>query len=888
MKQSSIPGISNKKNFQIVLDQDSYTEGEKCGYIKTIFEGEEVKGHIELELAKPEMVKCIRLQLIGYITKSSRIDYQDVLKYINNPENPGGTLQKALKPMKMLSIDSNSGSSSNNKNSDSGNSNTTSSKYDNITILVDYDVVLWGIFKTNNNNNNSDDGNNKDKSFSYNVNSPRKNSLFGSFIGKSLLKESKNEYESRKDMINHKFMASRFDNERVELPFSFKLCHISDNTSVPLPSSYKNGKCQIEYFLYATIHRPWPSRNSIRVMKLRVLQKIKVDLPKYITSLEEKRIKELKFMKCIKKGVIEMTAKIPQKAYCHRDNIPIDIIINHRGMSKTIVGFAVGLYEVCSYEDNNTKKFVKYSFKLLSERFYEYIIKPGESKVYTVLNFPIIDGNCFIQKKHIKSSIYSSTISSLAASNPGSEESIRSISNNNNNNNNNNNININNNNNSMTEDDLSEEVEEKDITKIQLKDAKIPFISATIDEPSKWPIKVEHKLRIVAISGENAKKIIQKLKGDDKSSNDELSSNEYEKDDTDKPNNDYEEYVETDSQVNVRISPPPSPLSNGQSNDDQKANTSPRRMSYMGGNANTSIMTTTKDLFNAQNTENQKYINENKKYGVILGPLSNGDTPTLPKSKKTLDIAFDIVIGTVTRNARVYGKESKLEEEVEDQFYNAIIRKNNINNKLKLVNNSTTNSNSSISKTTQRKEDPDIKIHLRVKSDSSNDSLNVSAINEESSSNAKLTPALSNSSLNKELPVPPINNNKEKNEKGLPQQPPVLPPRTNSPLSTPSVPLYQNPLSTPSVPLYQNPISTPSVPLYQNPLSTPSVPLYQNPQNIQQQQDYQYQYFPNMPQFTNPQEYIPSAPPISNLEVPPPPYEFNPDINSNTQSEEKK
>lgn len=441
-------------------------------------------------------------------------------------------------------------------------------------------------------------------------------------------------------------------------------------------------------------------------MKLRVLQKIKIDIPKYISPLEDKKVKELKFMKYIKKGVIEMAAKIPQKAYCHRENIPIEITVNHLGMNRTIIGFAVGLYEICLYEDNNTKKFVKYSFKLISERFYEYQIKPGEKNVFTVLNFPIIDGNCLIQKKFLKSNVYPSAASSLASSNAGSEESVK---------------NLKNTNDSITEDDLSMEEEEKDITKIELKDVKIPFISPTIDEPSRWPIKVEHKLRIVAISNEYVKKVIQKIKGDDKSSNEELSSNENENENEDnkQANNDYEEYIETDSQINIRVSPPSSPVpassngslttqNNNYLNGDQSSSEGQRRLSSSAGNTSTVI--TTKDLFNAQSSENQKYINENKKYGIILGFLSNGDNPVLPKAKKALDIAFDIVIGTMTRNARIFGKEFKLDEEIEDQYFNAILRKNHMNNKLKLVNNS--NSNGSISKASQKKEEGNIYILL--------------------------------------------------------------------------------------------------------------------------------------------------------------------------------
>ncbi|OUM63513.1 hypothetical protein PIROE2DRAFT_61237 [Piromyces sp. E2] len=619
------------------------------------------------------MVKCIRLQLIGFISKSKNIDTSDVLKYINNPDNPGGALPKA---MKMLSIDSYTGGSSSNKNS-SDNNNNSPSKYDNLSILVDYDVILWGKMKSTTINSGSGDDSSRSRS----------NSIFSQLKGKN----KDGNFDNRKDMINHKFIASRLSNELIKLPFSFKLCHITDNASIPLPSSYDNGRCKIEYFLYATIHRPWPSRNSVRMMKLRVLQQIKINLPKYIKPMEEKKIKELKFMKYIKKGLIEMNVKLPQSAYCHRDNIPIEVTVNHLGMNRAIIGFAVGLYERCSYEDSNSKKFNKSSFKLVSERFYEYQINPGESNVYTVLNFPLIDGNCSIQRKFLKTTLYSSKASNIATSNSASEESIKDekealrIGNEG----------------TLEDEDLGEEEEDNDITRIQLRDVKVPYISPSIIDPSRWPVIVEHTLRVVAITNENKnKKMARKMKGDDKSNNDDLSPTENEH-----PNNDYEEYVETDSQICIHVSPPPSPLNvpsvpvvsnsslssqnNAYLDSDSHINES-RRMSNSG-----SSTIGTKDLLNAQNNDNQKYNNENKKYGMILGHLSNGDVSSIPKSRKALDFEFNIVIGTLTRVPRLFGKETKLEDEIEDQYFNAILRKNNFNNKLKIRTGSISNNNTS-------------------------------------------------------------------------------------------------------------------------------------------------------------------------------------------------
>jgi len=863
MKQSSFPGINSKKHFQIIVDPECYSTAERCGYSNAIFEGDEIKGNVELELAKPEMVKCIRLQLIGFISKSKNIDTNDVLKYINNPENPGGAIPKAIK---MLSIDSYTGSSSNNKNTsdNSKETNNNPSKYDNLTVLVDYDVILWGKMKSTSMDGDGDSS------------KPRSNSIFSQFKGKS--KENKDDnYDNRKDMINHKFIASRLSNELIKLPFSFKLRHITDNTSIPLPSSYDNGRCQIEYFLYATIHRPWPSRNSVRMMKLRVLQKLKIDIPKYVKPTEQKKIKELKFMKYIKKGLIEMNVKLPQTAYCHRDNIPIEVTVNHLGMNRPILGFAVGLYEKCSYEDASSKKMTKYSFKLVSERFYEYQVKPGESSVFTILNFPIIDGHCSIQKKFLKTTLYSSRTSNIAASNSASEESVKDekealkMGNEG----------------TLEDEDLGEEEVEDDITRIQLRDVKVPYISPSINEPSRWPVVVEHTLRVVAITNEN-KKIIRKMTGDDKSNNDDLSPNENEP-----QNNDFEEYVETDSQLYIHVSPPPSPshgpsvpaVSNGSlSNQNNGYLDSDQYLSE----SRRSSTTGTKELINAQNNDNQKYINENKKYGIILGHLSNGDVSSIPKSRKALDFEFNIVIGTMTRTPRLFGKEFKLEEEIEDQYFNAILRKNNFNNKLKLRSGSISGNSNNTSRTSLRKDDEsNIKVHTRIRTNSSsNDSYSVEPAlpsKDDVNKSKRLSPIPSASVLlNKELPVPPQQPSKdEKKVAVLPQQPPTLPPRNLSPQPLSSQPTF------PSQPPFLSQPSFPSQPPFLSQPSFPSQPPFPSqPQFVQSPVPYE-QMFPNLPQFANPQEYQqyqPSAPTMDDLEAPPP-YEYDPNnqYNSNNQ-----
>jgi len=896
MKQLSIPGTNSKKHFQIRLDPGVYSIAERCGYSKAIFEGEDIKGSIEVELAKPENVKCIRIQLIGYISKSKSIGLSEVLKYVNNPENPG-TFTKA---MKMVSKDSD---------------NNSPTKYDNLSILVDYDIIVWGKMKQ--------DGESSKQ---------RSNSLFNQFAKgiKATLSNNKEEnYESRKEMINHKFIASRLDCERLELPFSFKLRHISNEQSTPLPSSYINSKCHIEYFLYATIHKPWPSRNSVRLMKLRVLQKIKTDIPSYIKPLEEKKIKELKFMKYIKKGLIEMNVKIPHKAFCHRDNIPIEVSVNHLGTSRTINGFAVGLYEECCYEDINTKKFVKSSFKLISERFYEYLIKPGESDVSTILNFPLVDGNCTVQKKYLKSN-FSTTV----PSNTGSDENIKEK-------------------NDEDDEDLEEEEEEaeNDITRMLLKDVKIPVLSATIDEPSRWPVRVRHKLRVVAISNENINKIIRKMKeeNNEDSNDNEPQNNDYEE---------YEEYKEIDSQVYIHVSPPTSPLSqpansnNSLSSQNTNYLSSEQSINERRPSTAASSVSSSKDLITIQGlySDSQKYNNENKKYGVILGQLSlSNDARSLPKSRKALDFEFDIVIATMTKTPRLFGKEFKLEEEIEDQYINAILRKTNSNSRIRIRNASVSSTSSKVS---QKKDDePDIKIHTRIRTNSSSNgsfSEMGNSQKEEINTRQRLSPipsasVLPNSGVNKELPVAPIptdddnknslpqqvsddNNNSlpqqapdnndnslpqqttgndnnslpqqasDSNINVLPQQPPTLPQQSSIlqqppilPQQPPVLPQQSSILQQPQVLPQQPSILQPQMLPQQPPVlpmgsttsfySTPGSYYNMQPQYLPQQLPYQ-QMFPGFPQFANPQEYYPSAPTIEEANAPPPPYEYSVDDKS--------
>jgi len=420
------------------------------------------------------------------------------------------------------------------------------------------------------------------------------------------------------------------------------------------------------------------------MMKLRVLQKIKTDIPNYIAPIEEKKIKELRFMKYIKKGLIEMNVKVPHKAFCHRDNIPIEISVNHLGTSRTINGFAVGLYEECCYEDINTKKFVKFSFKLISERFYECLIKPGESNANIILNFPLVDGNCSVQKKYLKSNF-----STIVPKNTGSDENIKEK-------------------NDEDDEDLEEEEEEEevenDVTKLLLKDVKIPVLSATVDDPARWPVRVRHKLRVVAISNENINKMMRKMKeeNNEDSNDNEPQNNDYEE---------YEEYKEIDSQVYIHVSPPTSPLSapansnNSLSSQNTNYLSSEQSINERRVSTAASSVSSTKDLISIQGlyNDNQKFINENKKYGIILGHLSlNNDARSLPRSRKALDFEFDIVIATMTKTPRLFGKEFKLEEEIEDQFVNAILRKTNSNNRIRIRNASVSSTSSKVS---QKKDD---------------------------------------------------------------------------------------------------------------------------------------------------------------------------------------
>jgi len=463
--------------------------------------------------------------------------------------------------------------------------------------------------------------------------------------------------------------------------------------------------------------------------------------------------------------------------------------------------------------------------------------------------------------------MYPTTSSSMGFSNSGSEESVKDDT-------------------AIEDEDLEVEESESDVTRILLKDVKIPTISATINDPSRWPIIVEHKLRVVAVTNdsENLNKILRKMKGDDKSSvnSEDLSANENEP-----QNNDYEEYVETDSQICIHVSPPTSPAatpvysngslnSNGFLESEQSINES-RRGSAISttGSAISTTASSTKELINAQNNDNQKFMNENKKYGVIMGHLACGEAPSISRNRKALDFEFDIVIGTMTKTPRLYGKEFKLEEEIEDQYFVAILRKNNMNGKLRVRTGSTSSNNTKFS---QKKDDePDIKIHTRVRTNSSsNDSVGSTTKEDTNKLNTRqrLSPipsasTLPNSDVNKELPLPPSNANEKKKITSIPQIPPQLPPRNSS---TPPSLSPQPPFSPQYSPQYPSQYAPQYAPQYASQYASQYPSQYQ--QQYPSQPPYE-QMFPSFPQCSNPQEYQPSAPTMEDMETPPPPYESN-------------
>ncbi|OUM63512.1 hypothetical protein PIROE2DRAFT_61236 [Piromyces sp. E2] len=179
---------------------------------------------------------------------------------------------------------------------------------------------------------------------------------------------------------------------------------------------------------------------------------------------------------------------------------------------------------------------------------------------------------------------------------------------------------------------------------------------------------------------------------------------------------------------------------------------------------------------------------------------------------------------------------------------------------------------------------------------SSNDSLSTEQVissKEDINKSKRLSPIPSASILiNKELPIPPqkTSSKDEKKITVLPQQPPSLPPRNSTSSPIPSQPPYQPQSPLPSQPPYQSQSPIPSQPPYQPQSPLPSQPPYQ-PQSMYPQPPYQpqpqasyVQMFPNMPQFTNPQEFQPSAPAMDDLEAPPP-YEYNPNNEYNNLPE---
>ena len=224
--------------------------------------------------------------------------------------------------------------------------------------------------------------------------------------------------------------------------------------------------------------------------------------------------------------------------------------------------------------------------------------------------------------------------------------------------------------------------------------------------------------------------------------------------------------------------------------------------------------------------------------------------------------------------------------------------------------------------------EPDIKIHTRMRTNSSsNDSYSElgNTKKEEINTRQRLSPipsasVLPNSGVKKELSIIPNqpndnntdslpqqtsdNNNSlpqqdsdnknslpqqvsESNVNVLPQQPSVLPQQSTILQQPPVLPQQSSILQQPPILPQQPPVlpmgSTSSF------YSTPSSYYNMQPQYLPQQVPYQ-QMFPGFPQFANPQEYYPSAPTIEEASAPPPPYEYSVDDKNDNQypKDEKK
>jgi len=392
--------------------------------------------------------------------------------------------------------------------------------------------------------------------------------------------------------------------------------------------------------------RDWQDKKIMLIKKLRVYQQIDID--PYMNMNPLKVEKQWNISNSNDKDLIEMKISIPNNSFCHRNIIPITVDINNLSIDKTIAGFIVGLYEYCSIK-NNLKKINKYSLTLLSERFYELKIKPQSKNIRYQLLFPLIDGNCYIKKRII----------SEEDENPGEKNPSDNL--------------------------------------LQLIEVKIPSISATINERSRWPIIVQHKLRIVALTEEDMRDYKKRKNKHSKtlviSTDNDVNmkganSNGIESEDQNDSNNSliqimnklkfFDQYYDGSNEENYNSNS--SSLSNTNEISSSSSRNYKNNYNYNNDDNSNSIMED--DHYEEDEGIPNSLLIENRKYGEILGHLSNKYGYFISPTMKELDFEFDIIIGTITKTQRECGEELCLNKEFDDQFYNVILNTSKYRQKL--------------------------------------------------------------------------------------------------------------------------------------------------------------------------------------------------------------
>eukprot|EP00833_Pecoramyces_ruminatium_P014786 jgi/Orpsp1_1/1188818/evm.model.d7180000067407.1 len=251
---------------------------------------------------------------------------------------------------------------------------------------------------------------------------------------------------------------------------------------------------------------------------------------------------------------------------------------------------------------------------------------PNTTNFSKLLLFPLIDGNCYIRKRDVPV-------------------------------------------------DNKEDTTHENYEALQLMDVKVSPISATINERTRWPIIVEHKLRIVAITNDDI--------NDFKRNKNNKDSVNMKSDNSIKPTvstmsvnvmeNNLEEMSENE---NIMKSISRFDIYEPYYDDSEDSIYS----SYSSINNN--FLDNINSLVVEDLDDTSLSYNNYRRYGEFLGHLSSRYDYSLPASIKKLDIRFNIRIGTITHTKRDCGNELYINEVFENQYYDAIYNNSKYRDKL--------------------------------------------------------------------------------------------------------------------------------------------------------------------------------------------------------------